>query len=507
GTRARRSRPGPTGQKRSRWYDDRPRTATPQHRPHPGARPPSERRGAQGDRRRRRPAVRRSRPLRPPRRDRPRRGPGLGRGDLRRRARRGVLHGQHGRAGDDRAARAGRRRAVPGHRIPLLGDHRRAGRAGGHAGPERGGRAQPREPLRARGGTRPPPVRVRPRDVLPPTQGRAARRRALRLRGLDHRPASRGHRPPRRRRDRGVGLQALDDQDQPTGGLDARAGPRLRGRARLPAQPAARRRLPVDRLRAVHATRRGRRGRARRPLGRLVQDRMRYPPVTSALASPAPAPALDGLPLTVGLSAREVLLVGGGPVSARRARTFLEAGALVRVVAPELAPEMESLAARAGGAVVVVPRAFTPDDLDTPWMVHVATGDPEGDAEAAALCERQRIWGVTAGDAARGSAPAPARPAGSTPSGPGPLAGAARSGSAATWRGPWPPRPPACVPAVVRTSGGPPSWATAMTATCSPSARAASSTRPTCWSSTARRIPVCSRNSTTTSRWPRSARR
>ncbi|HJC29429.1 MAG TPA: uroporphyrin-III methyltransferase [Candidatus Dietzia intestinipullorum] len=145
---------------------------------------------------------------------------------------------------------------------------------------------------------------------------------------------------------------------------------------------------------------------------------MRYPPVTSALASPAPAPALDGLPLTVGLSAREVLLVGGGPVSARRARTFLEAGALVRVVAPELAPEMESLAARAGGAVVVVPRAFTPDDLDTPWMVHVATGDPEVDAEVAALCERQRIWCVTAGDAALGSARVPARTAVSTPSGP-----------------------------------------------------------------------------------------
>src|SRR5699024_9656940 len=194
----------------------------------------------------------------------------------------------------------------------------------------------------------------------------------------------------------------------------ARAGPRLRGRARLPAQPAARRRLPVGRLRAVHATRRGRRGRARRPLGRLVQDRMRYPPVTSALASPA----LDGLPLTVGLSAREVLLVGCGPVSARRARTFLEAGALVRVVAPELAPEMESLAARAGGAVVVVPRAFTPDDLDTPWMVHVATGDPEVDAEVAALCERQRIWCVTAGDAALGSARVPARTAVSPPSGP-----------------------------------------------------------------------------------------
>ncbi|MBB1035763.1 uroporphyrin-III methyltransferase, partial [Dietzia sp. CQ4] len=47
--------------------------------------------------------------------------------------------------------------------------------------------------------------------------------------------------------------------------------------------------------------------------------------MTIAFADAAPAaerpaaPALDGLPLTVGLSAREVLVVGAGPVSVRRA--------------------------------------------------------------------------------------------------------------------------------------------------------------------------------------------
>ncbi|MBB1026301.1 uroporphyrin-III methyltransferase, partial [Dietzia sp. DQ11-38-2] len=47
---------------------------------------------------------------------------------------------------------------------------------------------------------------------------------------------------------------------------------------------------------------------------------------------------MDGLPLTVGLSAREVLVVGAGPVSVRRAETFLDAGAVVRVVAPRVDP-------------------------------------------------------------------------------------------------------------------------------------------------------------------------
>ncbi|MCT1886950.1 NAD(P)-dependent oxidoreductase [Dietzia cinnamea] len=129
------------------------------------------------------------------------------------------------------------------------------------------------------------------------------------------------------------------------------------------------------------------------------------------------APVLDGLPLTVGLAGREVLLVGAGPVSARRATTFLEAGALVRVVAPRVDPAMADLAERAGDDLVVVTRPFTPADLDSPWMVHVATGDPRIDAEVAALCEQRRIWCVTAGDSALGSVRVPARTAVATPTG------------------------------------------------------------------------------------------
>ena len=144
--------------------------------------------------------------------------------------------------------------------------------------------------------------------------------------------------------------------------------------------------------------------------------------MTATLTAPAPAPALDGLPLTVGLAGREVLLVGAGPVSARRAQTFLDAGATVRVVAPAISPQMADIIEhaagdRAAGDVVVVPRPFDPADLDTPWVVHVATGDAQVDAEIAALCEARRIWCVTAGDAALGSVRVPARTAVATPAG------------------------------------------------------------------------------------------
>ena len=144
--------------------------------------------------------------------------------------------------------------------------------------------------------------------------------------------------------------------------------------------------------------------------------------MTIALADASPAaekpaaPSLDGLPLTVSLAAREVLLVGAGPVSVRRAETFLEVGALVRVVAPRVDPAMAALAERADH-LVVVNRNFRPADLDTPWMVHVATGDPAVDAEVAVLCEQRRIWCVTAGDATLGSARVPARTAVATPAG------------------------------------------------------------------------------------------
>lgn len=165
------------------------------------------------------------------------------------------------------------------------------------------------------------------------------------------------------------------------------------------------------------------------PAASQIPTASQSPTASPTAAVPQP---LDGLPLTMGLAGREVLLVGAGPVSARRAELFLEAGARVRVVAPALAPEMEDVVAshrggevrdgaardgEAGGGVVVVARSFTPADLDTPWLVHVATGDLEVDAEVAALCEARRLWCVTAGDAALGSARVPARTAVATPAG------------------------------------------------------------------------------------------
>ena len=145
-------------------------------------------------------------------------------------------------------------------------------------------------------------------------------------------------------------------------------------------------------------------------------------PTVSAPRPAAPTPLVDGLPLTLDLAGREVLVVGAGPVSARRVRTFLEAGARVTVVAPQIGAEMAELVVGAtepvpAGALTVHLRRVVETDLDSPWLVHTATGDPRVDAEVAASCRRRRLWCVTAGDAGVGTARVPARTAVRTPTG------------------------------------------------------------------------------------------
>ena len=46
------------------------------------------------------------------------------------------------------------------------------------------------------------------------------------------------------------------------------------------------------------------------------------------------------LPLFLNLNGRDVLLVGGGPVATAKLRQLRAAGASVRVVAPEISPEI-----------------------------------------------------------------------------------------------------------------------------------------------------------------------
>lgn len=119
-----------------------------------------------------------------------------------------------------------------------------------------------------------------------------------------------------------------------------------------------------------------------------------------------PAAPHDTYPLGLRVAGRLVIVVGGGPVALRRVRGLLAAGARVRVIAPDVVPELASLVS--AGAIERITRGYCDGDLDGAWLVHTATGDPDVDARVAGDAELLRTFCVTAGDAGLGSAWVPA---------------------------------------------------------------------------------------------------
>ncbi|MBB2899990.1 uroporphyrin-III C-methyltransferase/precorrin-2 dehydrogenase/sirohydrochlorin ferrochelatase [Kineococcus radiotolerans] len=105
-------------------------------------------------------------------------------------------------------------------------------------------------------------------------------------------------------------------------------------------------------------------------------------------------------PLHLDVSGRRVLVAGGGPVAARRARDLVAAGAEVLVVAPAVCEDLRDLLPD----LTWEQREVEPRDVADAWLVHTATGDPRADAEVAAAAEALRVWCVRADDARASSA-------------------------------------------------------------------------------------------------------
>ncbi len=117
----------------------------------------------------------------------------------------------------------------------------------------------------------------------------------------------------------------------------------------------------------------------------------------------------DGAPrylTSLSLANRDVLVVGGGMVAARRIPRLLAVGANVRVVAPNVGIAVGRLAA--SGAIRVEQRAARADDVAGAWYVLAASNDPTVNEMIAAEAERQHTFCVRADHAAAGSAATPA---------------------------------------------------------------------------------------------------
>jgi uroporphyrin-III C-methyltransferase/precorrin-2 dehydrogenase/sirohydrochlorin ferrochelatase len=103
-------------------------------------------------------------------------------------------------------------------------------------------------------------------------------------------------------------------------------------------------------------------------------------------------------PVFLRLAGKRVLVVGAGPVAARRAATLCSEGALVTVVAPQAVPEIS-----ARTDLQWHRREWRPEDLEGVWLVQACAGH-EVNAEVLAEAEQRGIWCVDASKAQRSPA-------------------------------------------------------------------------------------------------------
>jgi len=110
-----------------------------------------------------------------------------------------------------------------------------------------------------------------------------------------------------------------------------------------------------------------------------------------------------GYPLLLDIAERAVLVVGAGPVGARRAIGLADAGAVVTVVAPAVDDALSG-----DDRIAVTQREYTTSDLEAMWLVHACTGDDDVDSRVAADAQAARVWCVRASSAAGSTAWTPA---------------------------------------------------------------------------------------------------
>lgn len=90
---------------------------------------------------------------------------------------------------------------------------------------------------------------------------------------------------------------------------------------------------------------------------------------------------MSGIPILIDGAGLRVLIVGGGPVAARKLAAFLQAGARVRVVAPTATDELRALAESA--QIEWLPRPYQPSDLGDAQLVIAATDERAVNAKVA----------------------------------------------------------------------------------------------------------------------------
>lgn len=98
---------------------------------------------------------------------------------------------------------------------------------------------------------------------------------------------------------------------------------------------------------------------------------------------------MDYLPLFHKVQGRDVLLVGGGEMALRKARLLLETGATLRVIAPFISDELQTLVAAKHGQCLL--REYLHSDMQGSYLVLATTDQPELNVSIAQQAQAQGI--------------------------------------------------------------------------------------------------------------------
>ncbi|QEY60416.1 uroporphyrinogen-III C-methyltransferase [Pseudomonas sp. C27(2019)] len=98
---------------------------------------------------------------------------------------------------------------------------------------------------------------------------------------------------------------------------------------------------------------------------------------------------MDYLPLFHKVQGRDVLLVGGGEMALRKARLLLETGATLRVIAPFISDELQTLVAAKHGQCLL--REYLHSDMQGSCLVLATTDQPELNVSIAQQAQAQGI--------------------------------------------------------------------------------------------------------------------
>jgi len=99
---------------------------------------------------------------------------------------------------------------------------------------------------------------------------------------------------------------------------------------------------------------------------------------------------LGGYPVNLLVDGRLCVVVGAGRVAARKIESLLDAGADVRVVAPDAGDDVRQMLDTR--RVTLVERPFEPNDLDGAWLATAATDDATTNRAVYDAAESRRIW-------------------------------------------------------------------------------------------------------------------